>query len=693
MAGIDDWITPGAPARAPRAPQQAADGGPNDWITPEPEVDLPTAILRGVTNPLGVAPMIGGAIQGGIDWAGGQTGLKPGGTFQGGYDDFVAKADALDAASAHQHPVGYYGGKIASGVAIGNELPSLFTLGQSAPIAAKIAAGAADAGVQGAGAGAITNFGETRGTLGEKLAAGGEGAITGLVTGAAIGAPLSAVGAGLAARAAARAAQPAATDVAAAAQRGNIRMPAYAASNSLAAQQIGHVVGNLPIVGPRVVGAARTALGDAEVEAARIGAAYGGGVSHDAETAGRTARAALTKYSTETSDNVVDAAYSKVDNLINPSVTSPLNATQAAYRTINLRRAAAALGETGKFLKEALSRPGGLTYDGIKQLRTSVGQAIKEPQTVGASVNMANDDLRNLYSALTDDLQSAAYSAGGKPAQVAWQKANGLAKTIADRREQLQRILGATNDAGVYDRIMHAAGSTASQTDTKLLATARATMGKDAWGAIASAASNRLGRTKGVGDFSLDKFVTQYADLTPVGRFALFGEDPALMGALNDLDIVGRRFKSLNAFKNHSNTAQNLGGIIGLATFGSHMLANPWLTAATAISAPILARVVSRPATVRAMTNWAKVYNIAVSKPSAAGLKSLQFASRQFASEIGSNFGLGADQIGQMSQGLLGPVGPVPVAAQVPDAADQGGDDPGAVPSSLPGEQDDGEED
>ncbi len=673
----NDWFVPGA--QQPAAVSASPHDGPDDWFVPpapQPQIGEGAALLRGVTDPVGLAPKIGGVVNGALDWAG----LNPfddgsDGSFSGGYDSFVKRARQLDDAAATQHPVAYYGGKVASGLALGAATPAIFEAAPAAGFGARVLAGTADAGAQGAAWGGAEGFGGIDGSLADQLKGGARGAVAGLAGGVALGAPLSVAGSLAAARAAAQAAQPASADVVGALHdlapwnAGKpMHMPVSVASNSLIAHQGGQLAAAVPVLGTRMVASGRQSLKEAGDIAGNIAADFGGGAAHSAESAGQVAKDALTKYSTKTSDDLVDAAYNKVDSLVNPTKTSPLNATHAAYNTINISRDTAALGEAGKFLEEGLTRPGGLTYDGIKKLRTYVGQAMKEPQTVGASVSMANDDLRNIYSALTTDLESAAYTAGGQPALAAWRAANRTAKTIAERRETLQEILGADNPAGIFRKIIQTAGSTGSQ-DSRLLATARAAMGKDAWEAVASAATDRLGRVNGIGDFSLDRFVTDFEKLSPTGRHILYSGRPELQNALEKLSgVVGKRFKSLKAFANPSGTGQTVGGLAGMYGmyhFGVALLTHPLATIAASIPAPILVKLASDPATVRAMTNWAKLYNAAATLGT-GGRKMLQFSSRQFAAEVGKKFGLTPDRVDSITSGLLGPAGS-PAAASEPD--------------------------
>lgn len=648
------------PAKTAAGPVKQADSFVDD--TAPATMGAGAAFLRGATNPFGISDEIGGGIQGAVDWMGlGPDGSA--GTFSGGYDRFTKKARALDATAAAEHPIANTGGKLVGGVAAVGGVPSLITAAPGAGTLARIGAGTADAALQGGLYGGVTGFGEGEGGVGNRLAGAGQGAVVGGLVGGAIGLPLSAAGAVIANRAATKAATPPAPDVVGAADRLGITIPRAAASDSSVIQSLGKASESVPLFGGQMKNAASATIAGAGKAADDIAAGYGGGAAVDAAAAGGGARKALENWIGPVTKGVLGDAYKAVDDLIDPSVTTPLNATAKTATDILRRRTAATLkpGEAISLISKAASSPEGLTYEGVKLLRTRIGEMM-ETGILPADISKA--ELKQLYGALTEDLRSAVSRSGGKAALKAFDRANFLNAAVAKRREELMRLLGAQNDEGVFSAIYRAAGST-STADINLLMKARKAMPPEAWDGIASAVVSRMGRANGQGDFSLQRFFTDYGKLSPAGKKLLFAGKGDLAGALDDLATVATRFKRLEQFANPSGTAQHA----GLLAAGGGVVTDPISTATAVLGGGLMARVLSRPATVRAMTAWAKVYDLSLRRPSKALGDSVKFAALRFSREVGLEFGLGreVDRIALALSGGSPPPGGGPQPAYAGD--------------------------
>jgi hypothetical protein len=265
---------------------------------------------------------------------------------------------------------------------------------------------------------------------------------------------------------------------------------------------------------------------------------------------------------------------------------------------------------------------------------------------------MSQGELKRIYGALTDDLKAAALKGGGQKALGAFNWANSLNAAVAKRREELARLLNVKNDEGILHAIMRMAGSRSSA-DVKMLAKVRAAIPEDDWNDISSAVIARLGRqAQGNGDFTPDLFLRDYRQLSSQGKALLFGNKPQLRDALDDLATVADRFKTLQKFANSSKSGDVFtgGALITLA------VSNPILFAKTVIPSAIIARVFSKPATVRAMATWSRAYQKYVAKPSVGTMKLLAASSKRFASNIGMSFGL-APYVDHLAVALSGSPG------------------------------------
>jgi len=284
---------------------------------------------------------------------------------------------------------------------------------------------------------------------------------------------------------------------------------------------------------------------------------------------------------------------------------------------------------------EALQRPGGMTYQGIKQLRTSIGEMIK---TGVLPEGMSNGERKQIYGALSSDLGAAAKNAGGAKAELAWKRANQYAAAAAQRKEKLASIIGVSGDASgekVVDRLAAMAGSTA-RADIRGLQLARRAMQPDEWNEMTSGIISRLGRNGADAPFSPDRFMTAWQKFTPEAKNSLFSNNPQLKGALDDLATVSSRIKSLNQFTNHSNTGQSFyaGGI------GAALLSSPLTTIPVMLGARAAAQVMASPASVTGMARMAKAQEILIRKPSEAAFKVFSESAKRAGATIANDLGV-----------------------------------------------------
>lgn len=436
--------------------------------------------------------------------------------------------------------------------------------------------------------------------------------------------------------------------VAAAAQRAGVDIPVAATSDNLGVRAAGALVKQAPFgAGAPLTRAADKAIVQIGQATERTAAEYGGGAAANAATAGSGARAGLENYIGPVTSKRASAFYDRVTKLVDPKITTPLQKTALVAASIGSERSAAALDPSSAVgqVMAALKRPQGLNYEGIQKLRTSIGEQV---DTGILPAGMSKGELKQLYAGLTQDLERAVQNSGGKAARAAFDHANAFYKALSARRENLARLLSAKNDEGVFDAIVRIAGST-STADAKLLRQARESLPPDDWNKIASAAISRLG---GEGDnFSPLKFLTAYGKLSPVGKDILFKSTGRtdLASALDDIATISQRFKKLDSLRNTSNTGPFLAGA-GIVTA-------PVQTAAGLLGAYVMAHVLARPATAKALANWSKAYTVAVMTPSKTALASLKAASRQFAATIGHELGLDA-YVGQMTKALADSIAP-----------------------------------
>ncbi|QMV72980.1 hypothetical protein HS961_09085 [Comamonas piscis] len=244
--------------------------------------------------------------------------------------------------------------------------------------------------------------------------------------------------------------------------------------------------------------------------------------------------------------------------------------------------------EVGDFLRSEVD--GKLPYESIKKLRSLVGQEISEG---GLTADVPRSKWRALYSALSDDLGTAA-EAAGPSAQQAWTRANQYTKASIQRLEQLESVVN--RDAP--EKIFKAATSGLADGGTQINRVMKS-MPVENRREVAAAVLQRLGRARNSAQdemgaaFSPESFLTNLAAMSPPARTALFANS-GFPGLRQRIETMGKmsslRREGAQVFANPSGTARQtalLGGMSGLA--GALATGNiPMLMGV--VAAPVMAR-------------------------------------------------------------------------------------------------------
>jgi len=406
--------------------------------------------------------------------------------------------------------------------------------------------------------------------------------------------------------------KPEGMQVAEAAQRLGVDLPRAVTTDRAAVQQLGKTLTNVPLGGTPLRKASEKAITQLDDAALRVQQGYGSG---SVASAGSAAREGITAHAKDVIPGKVGTRYDAVDKLVSPNVVTPLSETARVAGDILARRENAKIAgnsEAVRLVQRAVEAKDGLNYEGIKNLRTAVGEFIEDPARVAAS-GMSSKELKSIYGALTDDLRTAVQRSGGDEALSAFEKANTFAAKKFSERADLQKVLGKqTSDEGLFSKIEAMAGST-SRADQNGLMKVRGAVGKEAWDEISSAVVSKMGRDAD-GKFSPDRFLTTYGKMSKTGKHMLFkttGKDD-LASSLDDLATVSRRFKQLNQFANPSGTAQS--AITGAGAYAA--VAAPMTTIGTVAGSHVLSRILAKPVAARKLANWATAYEQAVVNPS-----------------------------------------------------------------------------
>jgi hypothetical protein len=375
-------------------------------------------------------------------------------------------------------------------------------------------------------------------------------------------------------------------------------------------------------------------------EAVERGASLAGGVA-DAQSAGSGFKTAINDSFKPAIKATVGRAYDEVERLTNPNVTTPLSSTQGTIADIVARRQASGEDAAGKAVETALggaTRPGGLTFQGVKDLRTRVGEML---DTSTFPEGMSQAELRRIYGSLTDDLKTAAMNAGGRPAVDALEAANTLNANVARWKEQLGKVLGSDRSGeAVTAAIIRAASEKGG--DARALLAARSAVPAPVWQDMAATAVGRLGLDR-KGEFSPAIFLNDYAALSDRGKQLLFGSIGSgdLIGHLDDIARVSQKFVDAGKLANTSGTAGHSALYTALGGAGVGLAHASFIEPITALSSivgnNVLARALAKPASAAAVARWARTYDTLATNPNTRSLGAFSAASRSLSSNLGVN--------------------------------------------------------
>lgn len=410
--------------------------------------------------------------------------------------------------------------------------------------------------------------------------------------------------------------------VARAAGRIGVDLPRAVSSDSMPMQQMGKIISSMPIGGNPLKKASQAAISQIDDAAMGVQKALGSG---DRSLAGAAMREGVSDYSKNVLGGKIAQLEGDVAKAMNQQTMTPLNKTREIVANIVKNRQAGALAGEGKaasLVSDAIKREG-MTFDGIRTLRTSIREMLDNPSLIPSDISQS--ELKRIYTSLSDDLRSAAANSGGREGLSLFEKANRAEAQIAREREALQRIFGRNaSDERVADNLISMAGNT-SRANIKDLMRAKNAVSKETWDELASSALARMGRDQ-EGNFTPDRFLTSWGKLNNSGKRLLFSS-PEASKALDDIAMVSSRFKKLNEFANPSGTAPTgagFGYIVGA-------LVDPTTVIGSIVGTNILSRFMASPRAVQEVSAYAKAYEMAARMPGPKTAEALAIRARSLA--------------------------------------------------------------
>lgn len=202
----------------------------------------------------------------------------------------------------------------------------------------------------------------------------------------------------------------AAQEVAEAATRQSIDLPRAANVDpaTLTGNMVQRTAGALkeiPVVGSPLATQARKAGDQITERAAQVSESFAPTTSQ--QTAGATAKEGMTDWARVESSQVSKKLYDKVDTFMPNAAWRPLSSTKQVVDDIRasmLQSGSPVNQRALDFVEEALAKPQGLNYQGLKQLRTDVGHLLDG--TIMPEAGTPIPALKRIYGGLTEDLKA-----------------------------------------------------------------------------------------------------------------------------------------------------------------------------------------------------------------------------------------------------------------------------------------------
>ncbi len=260
-------------------------------------------------------------------------------------------------------------------------------------------------------------------------------------------------------------------------------------------------------------------------------------------------------------------------------------------------------------LEQDLAANGGtLPYSALRAIRSQIGEQISD---FSMTPDAPTRQLRQLYGALSRDMEAAA-SAAGPQAQMAARRANTYTRTLNDRLEEVQRVV---DKNGGPEAVFNAAMSGTRDGGTTLRKVMQS-LPRESQREVTGAVIKRMGMptagqagVDGAEQFSASTFLTNWNRVSPEAKAALFNRHGP--GFAQDMDRIARVADNVKegskVFANSSGTAnrqaaQAYGIGLPLSIVQAPFTGHYWPVVATVgggIGANLAARALTHPNIVR----------------------------------------------------------------------------------------------
>lgn len=357
------------------------------------------------------------------------------------------------------------------------------------------------------------------------------------------------------------------------------------------------IANTLPITGPVVRGAVTKTLADTAAATERAATRYGAAATP--LEAGEAVQRGITGFAQGPAPNSFAVRsrelYSDFDRSMDPKAQIPLTNTLQALGTPmgrfptspelgaqltnpRLRSYAGAIEPTTQNVPalysslvdangqpillraaQTLQKGGTLTFDELKELRSTIGRAIGDPILVN---DIPKADLKRVYGAISQDLEDGARQRGPE-ALKAFRRANDYYRAGLDRIEQIEGLLKGSPEQSFAK--LNRAAQQGVGADVGLLRSVKKSVPSSDWNNVGAAVIRRLGEpTAGAKDvladtnFSVSSFSTNWAKISNDAKDALFGADTpgSPRSGLETLSRISQAQKNVGRLANVSRSGE-----------------------------------------------------------------------------------------------------------------------------------------
>jgi hypothetical protein len=369
---------------------------------------------------------------------------------------------------------------------------------------------------------------------------------------------------------------------------------------------------SVPLLGSRVSSAvdATQAAAGRRIEEIASGASR---TPPDRALAGATLRPAIQDL-IERNNGEIDRAYQDLRRVTDTNRLGATPRTRAALDAIRRARRGARMANPDRGIEDIISlvRPGGVTFNGLQRARNHMAQVIawaKKNPNPGFDVA----DLHRIYAAMTGDMEGIVRQHATVPpdrAADALNLAHMTARTFIEQNGTLQRVLNIRADERMAGALITAAQEKTG--NLRLLAELRSSLPPDDFHMIAGSLLNELGHSPATGEFSLNRFVTNWSKISKNARQILFS--PQHLQNIEDIVGMGEHIKGALRESNTSHTAGVLmlfdvardAILLGATMAAGTMSGTTMAGGALATPGLVFMHWLARPAVASSMARWAR---------------------------------------------------------------------------------------